>query len=363
MRHDLETLIAATNGIHAVDPSRLVRLDATTARRLTRANATRRCDTDASRVCFFSTHEAYEITHARDDLDDDDDDSRAARNPNNVVHVFTLRADVREALVSTLVPLALAKRRRGREDAERALGEAIPGPGSDVSVVRSNRGGYQSYADLLDSSDDEDDADDARDADGADDAVDAVDAVDADARRDGRERASPHRTDTGTIDDALTRPSWTSITDIALDAYAHVRDARAQRADVGSRDVYGWLNVNAPGDYNALHAHDSADRWSGVVYLAVPKRDRDVRDAGCLGVRAASDASDASDSASRPYFVHAPTVGDVVVFTGAALHAVSAFTRLDGPDDDDDDFDDFADDAFADNVASRRVSVAFNIDA
>ena len=101
----------------------------------------------------------------------------------------------------------------------------------------------------------------------------------------------------------------------------------AKREEVWSRDVYGWLNVNAPGDFNKLRAHDSADRWSGVLYLAVPdiSNTTDVPiDAGCLGVRAS--ASSSSPSPSR-YFAHSPRVGDLVLFSGAALHAVSAFPR------------------------------------
>ena len=76
--------------------------------------------------------------------------------------------------------------------------------------------------------------------------------------------------------------------DIALEAYARVR-APSQRSDVAPSDVYGWLSVNAPGDYNKLHAPDSADRWSGVLYLAVPDLTNAPGvsdDAGCLGVRA-----------------------------------------------------------------------------
>ena len=126
---DLPALMAAVDTIHARDPSTLRRIDASTARVVPAAVL------DASSSCF-QTHTTYAV-------DDTDDASAAA----TLIHIFTLRDDVREALVHTLVPLGLRKFRRGREDEERSLGGAVPGPGSDVSVVRSNRGGYRGFAD------------------------------------------------------------------------------------------------------------------------------------------------------------------------------------------------------------------------
>ena len=152
---DLVTLLAAADGVHARDASTLARVDASTAPRA------RREDVDASaiepppvsRSMFFQTHDAYEVATTSTTRPEDVAD---------IVHVFRLRDDAREAIARALVPAGLRKFRRGREDETRALGAAIPGPGSDVSVVRSNRGGYQSYADLLDSdSDEEEGVDDA----------------------------------------------------------------------------------------------------------------------------------------------------------------------------------------------------------
>ena len=328
---NLPTLIAAADGVHAVDIATLARIDASTARPRPLNDGQKAFDRDS----FFQTHDAYDIAEASTSSPAADAD---------VVHVFTLTNDAREALVRDLVPLGLRKFRRGREDAARSLGDPVPGPGSDVSVVRSNRGGYQSYADLLDSSDSDSENDDAAGGGGGDDA--------------GVSRSAAGASDTtaGAPTRARLRPTtWASVTAIALEAYARVRTS-AQREDVCSRDVYGWLNVNAPGDFNKLHAHDSADRWSGVLYLAVPdlSNTTDVPiDAGCLGVRAS--ASSSSPSPSR-YFAHSPRVGDLVLFSGAALHAVSAFPRPDGARKPSNDADEHPSDAVL------RVSVAFNVD-
>ena len=330
---DLVTLLAAADGVHARDASTLARVDAFTA---PRARGARRENVDASaiepppvsRSMFFQTHDAYEVATTSTTRPEDVAD---------IVHVFRLRDDAREAIARALVPAGLRKFRRGREDETRALGAAIPGPGSDVSVVRSNRGGYQSYADLLDSDSDEEEAvDDATRPAAADDDVNA----NADANASTREPVT-----------------WRTVVDIALEAYARVR-APSQRADVAPSDVYGWLNVNAPGDYNKLHAHDSADRWSGVLYLAVPDLTNAPGvsdDAGCLGVRASPPPRGVASESSTPYFAHAPRVGDLVVFSGAALHAVSAFPRPRGIDASTTEDERARDDAL-------RVSVAFNVD-
>lgn len=342
MSPTLASLIAATDGIHARDPTTLERLDASTASKRTPFVVAAL----AFETSFFETHVAYAVERRRGD-DDGEGGNVYTDDDAEFVHVFTLKDKVREKLTRALTPLALRKFRRGREDEARSLGGAVPGPGSDVSVVRSNRGGYQSYADLLDS-------------DSEDELSDAV-AEDTDAE-----------------DVPNLPPSWTVVNAIALEAYARVK-RDSQRDDVTARDVYGWLNVNAPGDYNKLHAHDSVDRWSGVLYLATPSAmtnetidDDDDRDAGALGVRGNTTARPnhtggtdptpqreaAASASTTPYFVHAPAPGDLVVFTGAALHAVAPFhastttsnaepsdAYVDGPPDD-----------------VLRVSVAFNVD-
>ena len=351
MSPTLASLIAATDGIHARDPSTLDRLDASTASKRTPSSVVAALAFETS---FFETHVAYAVERDDEREDGGNGDVYAdADDEAEVVHVFTLKDKVRERLTRALTPLALRKFRRGREDEARSLGGAVPGPGSDVSVVRSNRGGYQSYADLLDS-------------DSEDEVSDAVDAAEDDV---------PNRP-----------PSWTVVNAIALEAYARVK-RDSQRDDVTARDVYGWLNVNAPGDYNKLHAHDSADRWSGVLYLATPSAmttttiddddddERDEQDAGALGIRGnttarphhtGTDSTRERDAerppaaaSTTPYFVHAPTPGDLVVFTGAALHAVAPFrattkttSNTDPPDD--------HDAGPSDDVL--RVSVAFNVD-
>lgn len=343
MSPTLASLIAATDGIHARDPSTLDRLDASTASKRTPSSSV--VAALAFETSFFETHVAYAVERD-DERDDDGEGVRDANVYAEVVHVFTLKDKVRERLTRALTPLALRKFRRGREDEARSLGGAVPGPGSDVSVVRSNRGGYQSYADLLDS-DSEDEVSDA--------VGDAEDDV-------------PNHP-----------PSWTVVNAIALEAYARVK-RDSQRDDVTARDVYGWLNVNAPGDYNKLHAHDSVDRWSGVLYLATPSATTttidDEQDAGALGIRGnttarphhtgtdstrerEADERAPAAASTTPYFVHAPAPGDLVVFTGAALHAVAPFRATTNTTTNTDPSDGY-DAGPPDDVL--RVSVAFNVD-
>lgn len=329
---DLRTLIAAVDTVHARDPTTLRRIDASGARVVSAAAALASAN--------FQTHTAYAL--------EDSDDPEAAPT---LVHVFTLREDARDALVRALLPLGLKKFRRGREDAERSLGGAVPGPGSDVSVSRSNRGGYQSYADLLDYS-----SEDGEEGEGAE--VREADAVAATlAAREPSPAAADARSIPGTsssmgrtanaLDDRIT---WTAINALAVEAYDKIRRP-TQRERVLTADVYGWLNVNAPGDYNRLHAHDSAEQWSGVLYLQIPPALEG--DAGCLGIRSAGIAR---DRAPTPYFVHRPSVGDLVCFSGATLHCVSAFAKENAQKT-------FSHAFGVDDDASHlRVSVAFNIE-
>ena len=88
---DLVTLLAAADGVHARDASTLARVDASTAPRA------RREDVDASaiepppvsRSMFFQTHDAYEVATTSTTRPEDVAD---------IVHVFRLRDDAREAI-------------------------------------------------------------------------------------------------------------------------------------------------------------------------------------------------------------------------------------------------------------------------
>ena len=50
---------------------------------------------------------------------------------------------------------------------------------------------------------------------------------------------------------------------------AHSLARGPEEEPVGPGDLYGWLNVNQPGDFNKLHMHESHERWSGSFYLQV----------------------------------------------------------------------------------------------
>ena len=79
----------------------------------------------------FATHTSYELP------------SSSPPHELDVIHRFTLLRTLSEPLNAKLVAWAIERERLGRASLEK------PGPGSDAGVAKTNRGGYQTFADLF----------------------------------------------------------------------------------------------------------------------------------------------------------------------------------------------------------------------
>jgi len=107
-----------------------------------------------------------------------------------------------------------------------------PGPSSNAGVVKTNKGGYQSYHDLF-------------------------------------EDASPKACNE--LRD-LVSVALTEIVALELDALGHCTtysgDEACLRPAPGElHEAYAWLNVNRGTDSNAVHQHD-VERWSAVYFVS-----------------------------------------------------------------------------------------------
>ena len=157
---DLVTLLAAADGVHARDASTLARVDAFTASRAWRAPGGRRrvSHRTAAGVPVDVFPNARRV-RGGDDVHDAPGGRRGHRARVSSARRRARGDRARPRARGTAKVSAGTRTRRAARWARRS------GPGSDVSVVRSNRGGYQSYADLLDSDSDEEEAvDDAANA-------------------------------------------------------------------------------------------------------------------------------------------------------------------------------------------------------
>ena len=212
------------------------------------------------------------------------------------------------------------------------------------------------------------------------------DGEEQDGEEDGDERL-PRDAAVVDVEPAASRAGikgWDMLSEVACVAHDRVRDRAIGERVVTRDDLYGWLNCNAPGDFNKLHDHGGAESWSGVYYLQCPApmkglssdsdsdsewdeaEDERAHGAGALGLRChASDnvydcvsdedgGGDTSDAAV-PYLRFQPRAGDLIVFRGDVLHAVesngwarSGVWRGDPTDAD---------------MGSMRMSVAFNEDS
>ena len=174
------------------------------------------------------------------------------------------------------------------------------------------------------------------------------------------------------------------LSEVARVAHDRVRDrANGERAATRD-DLYGWLNCNAPGDFNKLHDHGGAESWSGVYYLQCPapvkgsSSDSDsdsewdeAEDGGrtapghwgcdatcpitCPAVCPTMTAAVTRRTRPCRTSVSSLARGDLIVFRGDVLHAVesngwarSGVCRGDPTDAD---------------MGSMRMSVAFNEDS
>ena len=324
-------------------------------------------DAAASPSRYFESHVEYVLPVA------------SAGAPPRSLHVLRLLPAIEANLRAELLPRAHANARRGFDAMERLV------LGPDAGVTVSNVGGYQSAHDVLepDTWSDSDEEDDEKQV-----GEEQV-GEEQDGEEDGEERL-PRDAAVVDVEPAGSRAGikgWGMLSEVACAAHDRVRDRAMAERSVTRDDLYGWLNCNAPGDFNKLHDHGGAESWSGVYYLQCPAPVRGVGSdsdddsewneaederaygAGALGLRchvsgsvsdsvsdsvSENDGGDTSD-ASVPYLRFQPRVGDLIVFRGDVLHAVESngcarrgFWRGDLSDKD---------------MESMRMSVAFNEDS
>ena len=149
----------------------------------------------------------------------------------DVVHRFTLQRRVAGPLNDRLVKLAERKERLALE-CEMRLVHTPAGPGSNAGVVKTNKGGYQSYHDLFE---------------------------------DQASKACKELRD-------LVSVALTEIVALELDARgrctSYAGDEAFLRPELGElHTAYAWLNVNRGTDSNAVHQHD-VERWSAVYFVS-----------------------------------------------------------------------------------------------
>ena len=321
-------------------------------------------DAAASPSRHFESHVEYVLPVA------------SAGAPPRSLHVLRLLPAIEANLRAELLPRARANARRGYDAMERLVW------GPDAGVTVSNVGGYQSAHDVLEP----DTWSDSDEEDGEEEDGKEEDGKEEDGKEEDGEERLPRDAAVVDVEPAATRAcikGWGMLSEVACAAHDRVRDRAMAERSVTRDDLYGWLNCNAPGDYNKLHDHGGAESWSGVYYLQCPApvkpassdsdsdsewdeaEDERAFGAGALGLRChvlpddASEGGDWSDgdwsNASVPYLRFQPRVGDLIVFRGDVLHAVESngWARSG---------EGRGDPADAD-VESMRMSVAFNEDS
>ena len=326
-------------------------------------------DAAASPSRYFESHVEYVLPVAY------------AGAPPRSLHVLRLLPEIEANLRAELLPRVHANARRGYD----AMDRLVRGP--DAGVTVSNVGGYQSAHDVLEP----DTWSDSDEEDGEEQDGEVQDGKEQDGEeQDGDERL-PRDAAVDDVEPTASRATikgWGMLSEVACAAHDRVRDRAMGERAVTRDDLYGWLNCNAPGDFNKLHDHGGAESWSGVYYLQCPPpvrgssvgdsdgdsewdeaEDERAHGAGALGLRchvschvsdsvsdsvSDDDGGDTSD-ASVPYLRFQPRVGDLIVFRGDVLHAVESngcarrgFWRGDLSDKD---------------MESMRMSVAFNEDS
>jgi len=127
----------------------------------------------------------------------------------------------------------------------------------------------------------------------------------------------------------------------ALDAVADAHRAINAKADLDSLriKIFGWMNANPQGAFNAPHTHPGA-HWSGVYYVAQP--DTDDSTSGMIEfIDARTDLPHWRILDAAPFRLKKklrPQPGDMILFPSYLVHWV-----------------------YPNTVDQERVSVAFNV--
>ena len=209
-------------------------------------------DAAASPSRYFESHVEYVLPVA------------SAGAPPRSLHVLRLLPEIEANLRAELLPRAHANARRGFDAMERLV------LGPDAGVTVSNVGGYQSAHDVLEPDTWSDsDEEDGEEQDGEEQDGEEQDGEEQDGEeQDGDERL-PRDAAVDDVEPAASRATikgWGMLSEVACAAHDLVRDRAMGERAVTRDDLYGWLNCNAPGDFNKLHDHGGAESWSGVYY-------------------------------------------------------------------------------------------------
>ena len=90
--------------------------------------------------------------------------------------------------------------------------------------------------------------------------------------------------------------------------------------------LYGWININKPGDYNALHSHPTND-LSGVIWLNAPKDSGRIVFVSPFMFKAYEEMSSYTDDFKKSFnidesYYFNPIAGRILVFPSHLQHEV-----------------------------------------
>ena len=218
----------------------------------------------------------------------------------DMVHRFTLQRRLALPLNQKLTKLAERKEQLASE-CEMRLVHTPPGPGSNASVVKTNRGGYQSYHDLFE---------------------------------DGSPKALLELRE-------LVNVAISEIIALELDTAGQPSssdaggEARLQPSLGELHASYAWLNVNRLSDWNTVHQHH-VEHWSAVYFVsdgepnapgfACPESGHMIFRCGPKPLPAQLPGIDtpvsSSGACSHSYMAVAPLPGSMWLFPGSMPHTV-----------------------------------------
>jgi hypothetical protein len=251
----------------------------------------------AAAQTMISTHTTYELPCENEN----EGVPKDGHQQIDVVHRFTLQRRVAWPLNEKLVKLAKRKEQLALE-CEMRLVHIPPGRGSNAGVVKTNKGGYQSYHDLFEN---------------------------------GSPKACAELRH-------LVSVALTEVVAQEVDALGHCTsyagDEACLRPALGElHEAYAWLNVNRGTNSNAVHQHD-VERWSAVYFVcdgepnapgfACPESGHMIFRCGPKNPPAQSPSPvDLAQVPSLRPFSHsymsvAPLPGSLWIFPGSVPHAV-----------------------------------------
>lgn len=219
----------------------------------------------------------------------------------DAIHRLVVRFDIATKLNAALLKWALHKEAKAAKLATQAA-PPQPGRGSDVGYQLSNRGGFQSYPDIFD--------------------------------------PNPKVSDDD-VEELVGRSAARLLHGIASRAVDAINGCDTPAKLKGA---YGWLNINRPGHFNALHTHPK-NRWSAVYYVdsgepqLMTRREltaaSDKHDAAC-GSDVASHlifrGGSTSGQGSRSYLALPPVPATLCLFPGSVPHCVMDSALRAGPE-------------------------------